>query len=110
MEIQGVRAMSDNVPVNERPKSVEPQSSTSTTSFTPGAIWGGVALIGVGSVFLLQTMGIVPGGFAWWAFFPLGAGLYMFYKAYQSYQENGRLDGRLRGSLIGATATTMVAV
>jgi hypothetical protein len=95
--------------VNERPKSVEQQSSSSP-AFTPGAMWGGVVLIGIGSVFLLQTMNILPRGFNWWAFFILIPGLGMFYKAYQTYQENGRVDGRLRGTLIGATAATMVAV
>src|SRR5512138_292849 len=102
--------MSDNLPVNERPKTPETMGSSSGSIYTPSAMWGGFALILMGSVFLLQTMGILSWRFNWWAFFILVPGLGMFYKAYQMSQQAEGLDRRVRGTLIGATAVTMVAV
>ena len=97
--------MSDNLPVNERPQRSEPGDFRFS-----GVAWGGLALIGIGVIFLLQTMGLLPSHFNWWALFILMPGVAMFYQAWQMSEHGAHIDRRVRGTLIGGTAVTMVAL
>ena len=98
--------MSDNIPANERPKT--PDYSSDSPIRTSGAVWGGLILIGLGVVFLMQTLGILPGHFNWWAIFILFPGVTLLYRAYRSSQEG--LSHQVRGQLIGGSILTMIAV
>jgi hypothetical protein len=76
-----------------------------------GGAWiGGVVLILLGVVFLLQNTGTrLPEN--WWAFFILIPAGGAFTAAWNSYQRaGGQLDAAARGSLIGGLVLTMVAV
>jgi hypothetical protein len=96
--------MSENLPQNERP-----QPAPSTETKAQGFAWGGLMLIGIGVVFMLQTMGLLPHDFNWWALFILMPAAAMFYQAWQAYRQTERFDNRIRGLLIGASAVTLVA-
>lgn len=61
---------------------------------------GGVILIGIGLVFLLQNIA----SFAfhnWWALFILIPGIASLVNAWQNYHEDGRFSERARGPFIG---------
>jgi hypothetical protein len=76
-----------------------------------GGAWiGGVVLILLGVVFLLQNMGAgLPEN--WWAFFILIPAVGAFGAAWNSYQRSeGQLTASARGSLIGGLVLTMIAV
>ena len=105
--------MSDNLPANERPKTPptpemppSPSGSPYSSPFHMGGLWGGVVLIIIGVVFLLQTMGLLSLGFNWWALFILIPGLGLLGRAYQASQE----AGDVRGPLVGGLIVTMIAV
>ena len=97
--------MSDNLPANERPTRTEPPAFRFS-----GPAWGGLALIGIGAIFLLQTMGLLPTNFNWWALFILFPGVSLLYQAWRMSDGGAHFDHRVRGPLIGGTAVTLVAL
>jgi hypothetical protein len=96
--------MSDNLPQNERP-----QRAPSTETRGQGFAWGGLILIGIGVVFMLQTMGLLPRDFNWWALFILMPAVAMYYQAWQIYRQTESFDSRSRGLIIGGTVVLAVA-
>jgi hypothetical protein len=70
---------------------------------------GGVILILLGVIFLLQNMGI-PFLANWWALFILIPAFWAFVAAWDSYQDNGRLTRGGAGSLAGGTLLTILAL
>jgi hypothetical protein len=76
---------------------------------TQGTSWiGGVILILLGGIFLLQNFGVVY-AFNWWALFILIPTAGAFGAAWTAYQTTGRLGMAARGSLIGGIVLSMVA-
>jgi hypothetical protein len=74
-----------------------------------GTGWiGGVILILLGGIFLLQNFGVVY-AFNWWALFILIPAVGAFGAAWTAYRQTGRLGTAARGSLIGGIVLTMVA-
>jgi hypothetical protein len=77
---------------------------------TQGAGWiGGVILLVLGGVLLLQNFGITT-AFNWWALFILLPAVGAFGAAWTAYRQTGRLGAAARGSLIGGIILSMVAV
>jgi cation transport ATPase len=69
--------------------------------------WGGLALIVVGLIFLLQNMT----GFQWdnwWALFLLIPLVGMLWSAWDTYQRDGRFTRHLTGRLIGSAYLLVV--
>jgi hypothetical protein len=75
-----------------------------------GGTWiGGVILIGLGVIFLLQNAGALYLQ-NWWALFILIPALGSFATAYGAYRTNGgRLNSMVRGSIIGGLVFTAIA-
>jgi hypothetical protein len=76
-----------------------------------GGAWvGGLVLIAVGVVLLLQNQGIATLR-NWWALFLFIPAVGAFATAWKSYQQaGGRLAGPAAASLVGGTVLTLVAV
>jgi cation transport ATPase len=75
-----------------------------------GGTWiGGVVLIVLGVIFLLQNLDIfLPGN--WWALFILLPAIVAFGRAWRSYQmADSHLTASARGSIIAGLAFTMVS-
>jgi uncharacterized integral membrane protein len=70
---------------------------------------GGVILILLGGIFLLQNFGVVS-AFNWWALFILIPAVGAFGAAWTAYRQTGRLGMSARGSLVGGIVLSMVAV
>jgi len=73
-----------------------------------GNTTGGLILIGIGTIFLLNQLT----GFHfdnWWAIFILIPAVVKLNEAWQSYREDGRLHAGTRGALIGGILLTLVA-
>jgi hypothetical protein len=74
-----------------------------------GSSWvGGIVLILLGGIFLLQNFGVTY-AFNWWALFILIPAVGAFGAAWSAYQRTGRLGAAARGSLIGGIVLSMVA-
>ena len=76
-----------------------------------GAPWiGGLILIGLGLMFLLQNFGVMlPHN--WWAIFLLVPAAFAFSGAWSTYQNNGHeVTTRVRGALIGGAILTLLAI
>jgi hypothetical protein len=74
-----------------------------------GAWVGGVVLIVIGVIFLLQnTIGFSLEN--WWALFILIPALSSFERAYRLYQEDGRLSGRARGQAVSGIIFSVIAL
>jgi hypothetical protein len=85
--------MSENLPVNERPRYGSHSS----------ALWVGMALVIVGGMLLLDNMGIHLFWFNvnWWALFMLIPAAMILNKGYQGYLANGQqFEGEARRQLI----------
>jgi hypothetical protein len=81
--------MNSELPPNERPQQ-QPQPQSSPIS---GTMVGGVVLVIIGGVFLLQTMGLMDRfgfDFNWWALFMLIPIFSIGNSAWQTYQANGQ--------------------
>jgi hypothetical protein len=77
-----------------------------------GAWIGGLLLIALGVIFLLQNQGItiLNNLQNWWALFILIPAVGAFANAWRAFnQAGGRLNAAARGSLIGGLILTMVA-
>jgi hypothetical protein len=71
---------------------------------------GGIVLIMIGSILLLQNMNFaIPYLKNWWALFILIPAAGSLANAYSAYRYTGRLDDRARGSLIGGFFLTVLA-
>ena len=69
---------------------------------------GGLILIGIGLVFLLQN--VTTFAFDnWWALFILIPGVASLVNAWQNYQEDGRFSERARGPFIGGLILMFIA-
>ncbi len=74
-----------------------------------GAWVGGLILIVLGVVFLLQnTIGFELDN--WWALFILIPAFGSFERAYHQYQEDGRLSGRARGQAVSGLIFTVISL
>jgi len=74
-----------------------------------GGAWiGGVILIGLGVIFLLQNAGMLALQ-NWWALFILIPAVGSFGAAYTEYRTSGRFNTRARGSLVAGLVFTAVA-
>jgi hypothetical protein len=75
-----------------------------------GGAWiVGVILILLGGLFLLRTTGIVDIPLTnWWALFILIPAFGAFSTAWRTYQEEGRLTGPARGSLLVGLVLTFI--
>jgi hypothetical protein len=76
-------------------------------SRSSGWIWG-IILILLGTIFLLDTAGILRLE-NWWAVFILIPALGSFKNAYDNYHTHGRLTSEARGSVLGGVILTFVA-
>lgn len=75
-----------------------------------GGPWiGGVVLIALGVIFLLQNFGYpIPEN--WWALFLLVPAVGAFMSAWSSYQKSGgQITGAVRGGVIGGVLLTLLA-
>ena len=75
-----------------------------------GALVGGIMLIGLGVIFLLQNAGALYLQ-NWWALFILLPAFGSFATAHGAYRTNGgHLNSMVRGSIIGGLVFTVIAV
>jgi hypothetical protein len=71
---------------------------------------GGIVLIMIGGILLLQNMNFaIPYLKNWWALFILIPAAGSLANAYSAYRYAGRLDARARGALIGGFFLTALA-
>lgn len=68
---------------------------------------GAFILIGLGTVFLLRSFGIIDGDFNWWALFIVVPGIGLLFGAFVNFLQYG-LDSRVKGQTFGAIMTLMV--
>jgi hypothetical protein len=74
-----------------------------------GGAWiGGVILIGLGVIFLLQNAGLLALE-NWWALFILIPALGSFGAAFTEYRVSGRFNAKTRGSIVAGVVFTAVA-
>ena len=74
-----------------------------------GGVWiGGVILIGLGMIFLLQNTGALYLQ-NWWALFILLPALGSFGESFTEYRVSGRFNARARGSLVAGLVFTAIA-
>lgn len=81
-------------------------------SFTPersNLLWGGLALIVIGGIFLARNFELIYFGRHWWAFFMLIPLFYMF-SAYQRHRRasGGTFTPEVRNSFLGMFAIAFV--
>lgn len=95
----------------EQPQN-EPVSGNHSTRHAgthSGAWVGGVILIVIGVIFLLQnTIGFELNN--WWALFILIPAFSAFERAYRLYQEDGRLSGRARGQVVNGLIFSVISM
>lgn len=75
-----------------------------------GGLWFGVVLIFLGTVFMLQQLGVVGRGFNWWAIFILIPALGVLSGAWALYQRSQRFDAGVRSSLGSGLVILTVAL
>jgi hypothetical protein len=74
-----------------------------------GGAWiGGVILIGLGMIFLLQNTGALYLQ-NWWALFILLPALGSFGESFTEYRVSGRFNAKARGSLVAGLVFTAIA-
>jgi len=71
---------------------------------------GGLVLIAIGVILLLQNLNLFVEPFNWWALFILIPAVAAFAEAWRHYQEAGRLTRKATGSLIGGLLLLSIAV
>ena len=99
--------MAENLPPNE-----QPPVSTESGNNRNGAIFGGVALLLIGTYFLLQSMGItdgIPLPDNWWALFILIPAVASGWQALQAYNRSGEFTAQVRSQGIFAVIMFVVA-
>lgn len=75
-----------------------------------GGLWGGVILVFLGIVFLLQQLNMVGPGFNWWAIFILIPALGALNGAWALYRRNEQFDAGVRSSLSSGLVILAVAL
>jgi uncharacterized membrane protein len=97
--------MSEDKPVESQESMEEPKQRLRRSSN-----WvGGVVLIFVGLVFLLQNVTSLSLG-NWWAIFILIPAVASLGQAWRLYREQGRISSAVRGPLTGGLILVLVAV
>ncbi len=97
--------MSSELPPNEQP-------TTSQSRSMSGPVMGGVVLIVLGSIFLLQSLGVdFPFNFNWWAFFILIPAFLLGKSAWETYKANGeQVNKEVRSKAVGAAAVAVIGL
>lgn len=99
--------MSTELPPNERPA-----EAASGGTMSSGAMWGGLALIAVGVIFLLVNIGVFSLGRLpdnWWALFillPIFGILGNLFRAYQ--RQDGSFRSAVASQLVGLAILTLI--
>ena len=77
-----------------------------------GPVMGGVVLIVLGLIFLLQSLGIAfPFNFNWWAFFILIPAYVLGRSAWETYKANGdQVNKEVRSKAVGAAAIAIIGL
>jgi hypothetical protein len=105
--------MNTELPPNERPSQIQPDTS-SQRQIGPltGPVIGGIALVAIGGIMLVQTMGLTDRlnlDFNWWALFlliPIGS---IANSTWQTYQANGeRFTREVRSKAVMAAVLSVV--
>ena len=99
--------MVENLPPNE-----QPPASNAGGNNRNNAIFGGVALLLIGTYFLLQTMGITDGlnfPHNWWAIFILIPAVASGWQAFQAYNRSGEFTDQVRNQGIFSVIMLVVA-
>jgi hypothetical protein len=103
--------MNDNSSSTVQPTYRDPraQRRAARAARRSGSGWiGGIVLLLLGGVLLLQNFGVVY-AFNWWALFILIPALGAFGAAWTVYRQTGHLGAAARGSLLGGILLLMVA-
>jgi|GEM_PF-542762 len=102
--------MSVELPPNERPKAV--RTNENSRNIMSGSMIGGIVLVTLGVIFLLQTTGLLgrlPFEFNWWVLFILIPASAAANSAWQTYQANGEQFNReVRSKAAGAAILLLV--
>ena len=87
-----------------------PQQGGTSGRKRTGPLWGGLILVVLGAVMLLQNLGYdLPVLRNWWALFILFPIVSAVRRAQWAYQRSGaRITGAVAGPLVGAAALTLV--
>jgi len=97
-----------NTPVNDY-RTDRAQRRAERRATREGGAWiGGVILIGLGVIFLLQNAGALYLQ-NWWALFILLPALGSFGSAYTEVRVSGRFNARARGSVVAGLVFTAIA-
>jgi hypothetical protein len=86
-------------PSGEQRKS-KSKDRRSNFQFDDGRAIGGLILISLGLVFLLDGLGVLV-DFQWWALFLIVPGMVMLFKAWTRYMQSGEVPDDLRGEAFG---------
>ncbi len=94
----------------ENESAAAPQRAGASGRKRTGPLWGGLILVVLGAVMLLQNLGYdLPVLRNWWALFILFPIVSAVRRAQWAYQRSGlRVTGPVVGPLVGAAAMTMV--
>ena len=102
--------MSVELPPNERPKAV--RTNENSRNIMSGSMIGGIVLVTLGVIFLLQTTGLLgrlPFEFNWWALFILIPAVGAFDSAIPLYRNaDNQITGTALGSLLVGLVLTFV--
>jgi hypothetical protein len=105
--------MNSELPPNERPSQIQPDTSPQRQvgPFT-GPVIGGIALVAIGGIMLVQTMGLTDRlnlNFNWWALFLLIPIFSIANSTWQIYQSNGeQLTREVRSKAVMAAILSVV--
>jgi hypothetical protein len=100
----------NNPPLSRHEERQMRREARRETRYRSGGAWiGGVVLIGLGIIFLLQNFGTFYLQ-NWWALFILIPAVGAFGNTWRAYQDaGGQMNAQARGSLIGGLVLSMVA-
>ncbi len=103
------RNTSDMSPVNDYYTDRAQRRAARRAARQTSEAWiGGLILIGLGVIFLLQNAGALYFQ-NWWAFFILIPALGSFGGAYVEYRSSGRFNAKARGSAVAGLVFTAIA-
>lgn len=91
----------------EKPK----RGETSDESENPPArLVGALVLIALGVLFFLSEFDVLDLSGNWWAIFILAPGLYLLWRAYQTYSETGALAGQVASQAGGGAVLLVIGL